>query len=627
MPDNLQPPQSDDAVTAEQSAGSSATSTASSILNKLQNFNIADFVKGKPGQWQKAGVVAVIVIIVMGLGAIMMWGLALWALANSFGDPSGSRCATGEECFLKDNVFSNTTTITNADWVLERIKPHKPNKERIQQIIDESRRAGINPAILISFWAGEQTFANEEKAFGCGDFNVGGDDRGFENQLKCAIPTIKDAINNTGEYTDPEGENIWTRLIYNYVAAARKQLYDEEGYVTGSSESRISILKKLEPSKGSWVECASNTQCNISGGCQIGGPDIKQAVRHEKRTFTVTAYCPPATGYDRIEGGQTTASGINVGIGAVAVPPFNRPNPNISGSTPDYPWGTTFVIPGYGTGVALDHGCAIQKAGVADSCRSSNWPVTRNDHIDLFVGNGKQACADWEKNNPSTLEVDVYWFDQSRSSPYYYKKVNSFINRNCLATGSSNIDFRNVGPNLGQLDSVGIWKSITEVMNAVGKPGENIIQYTFMGKNISGGINKALKGPLDKVQADIKASGANYNFSSIGGTKVRENTNRQGRISPHSFGTAIDINPTQNPNIKRKEIAGSDPRETSSCPKDIPKEVSDAFEKNGFFWGAKFYCTCDAMHFQYGGNYDTSQVAWPYPPLKILPADTSTGCP
>lgn len=440
MAENIETPgTTDQSQGVQTSAGGNAASKISSMLKGLQNFNVADFVKGKPGQWQKMAVVAVVVIIVMGLGAVMMWGLALWALANSFGDPSGSRCATGEECFLKDSVFSNTTTITNADWVLERIKPHKPKKERIQQIIDESRKAGINPAILISFWAGEQTFGNEEKAFGCGHYKEGGDDRGFDNQLRCAIPTIKDAMNNTGQYTDPEGENIWTRLIYNYVAAARKKLYDEEGYVTGSGESRIAILKKLEPSKGSWVECAENTQCNITGGCQIEGPDIKQAVRHEKRTFTVTAYCPPATGYDRIEGGQTTASGINVGIGAVAVPPFSRPNPNINGDTPDYPWGTTFVIPGYGTGVALDHGCAIQKAGVADSCKSSNWPKTKNDHIDLFVGNGKDACANWERNNPSTLDVDVYWFDQSTSSQYYYKKVNSFIKRTCtgLPYGSS----------------------------------------------------------------------------------------------------------------------------------------------------------------------------------------------
>jgi len=280
--------------TTETGDGENATSKVSSVLNGLQNFNVADFIKGKPGQWQKVAVITVIVIVVIGLGAIMMWGLALWALANSFGDPSGSRCGVSGECYLKDSAFTNTTTISDADLVLDQIKPHEPSKERIQQIINESRNAGINPAILISFWAGEQTFKNEEKAFGCGEYREGGSDRGFEKQLACAIPTIKDAMNNTGEYTDPEGENTWTRLIYNYVAAARKQLYDEEGYVTGSSESRIAILKKLEPSEGAWVECASNTQCNITGGCQIEGPDIQQAVRHEKRTFTVTAYCPPS---------------------------------------------------------------------------------------------------------------------------------------------------------------------------------------------------------------------------------------------------------------------------------------------------------------------------------------------
>ncbi|MDD3086727.1 MAG: hypothetical protein PHH45_02155, partial [Patescibacteria group bacterium] len=75
---------------AQTSAGNGATAKISSMLKGLQNFNVADFVKGKPGQWQKMAVVAVVVVIVMGLGAVMMWGLALWALANSFGDPSGS---------------------------------------------------------------------------------------------------------------------------------------------------------------------------------------------------------------------------------------------------------------------------------------------------------------------------------------------------------------------------------------------------------------------------------------------------------------------------------------------------------------------------------------------------------
>jgi len=418
-----------------------AVTPKGSVLQKLvENLKAGP---GKNPKWLLYALLAIIIIVAT--GAIIFWGFVLALRVMFTGDPSNSSCAVAGECYLKDGAFSNTMSITNADWVLERIKPHNPKKERIQQIIDESRKAEINPAILISFWAGEQTFGNEEKAFGCGHYKEGGDDRGFENQLKCAIPAIKDAMNNTGEYTDPEGENIWTRLIYNYVAAAKKQLYDEQGYVTGSSESRISILKKLEPSKGAWVECASNSQCNISGGCQIEGPNINdtaEIARHEKRTFYVTAYCPPATGYDRIEGGQTTASGINVGMGAVAVPPFSRPNPNINGDSPDYPWGTTFIIEGYGTGVALDHGCAIQKANVAATCKSGNWGKTPHDHIDLFVGNGKEACANWERSHPDNkMEIDVYWFKQSSMSKYYYKKVKSFTKRTCtsLANAGSSI--------------------------------------------------------------------------------------------------------------------------------------------------------------------------------------------
>ncbi len=198
---------------------------------------------------------------------------------------------------------------------------------------------------------------------------------------------------------------------------------------------------------------------------------------------------------------------------------------------------------------------------------------------------------------------------------------------NCGATSGSNssMDFRTVGTSLGQYDQVGIWKNITDVQNAVGTPGKNIVSYSFMGHNISGGVNKAITSALDKVQADLKAAGVTYNFSDVQGTSVRENTNRKGTISPHGFGTAIDINPNQNPNNKRSSISGGQARDSSSCSTNIPKTVSDIFQKDGFFWGGKFFCTCDTMHFQYGGNYDTSQISWP--DFKLLPADTTPGCP
>lgn len=179
-----------------------------------------------------------------------------------------------------------------------------------------------------------------------------------------------------------------------------------------------------DPNGNSAQACFDKT---FSDNWAITGPDPSKAVRSETRKFYVTSYCPPETGSDFTEGGQTTESGIHVGLGSVSVPPLsNRSNPVITGSTPDYPRGTAFEIPGYGTGWAMDHGCAIQKAGVENTCVTDHnkYPPTPNDHLDIFVGNGQSACAKWPTQ--TALEVKVSWFDQRdypQANPAKYLKA------------------------------------------------------------------------------------------------------------------------------------------------------------------------------------------------------------
>jgi len=169
----------------------------------------------------------------------------------------------------------------------------------------------------------------------------------------------------------------------------------------------------------SYFEMTSNESCYLQG------PDTSQAIRVERRKFYVTAYCPPATGYHTIEGGQMSSAGIKLAMGAVAVPPFSTP-PIITGNTPDYPWGTTFDIPGYGRGIAVDHGAAIQKAGVSNG----RWKATPYDHLDIFVGWGTDQCAkQWQTK---VVEATVYWFDPKI---YPSNKATQFIHRICGGSG------------------------------------------------------------------------------------------------------------------------------------------------------------------------------------------------
>lgn len=73
--------------------------------------------------------------------------------------------------------------------------------------------------------------------------------------------------------------------------------------------------------------------------------------------------------------------------------------------------------------------------------------------------------------------------------------------------------------------------------------------------------------------------GGGQNWRSIAGTT---------RLSSHSFGIAIDLNPQK----------GTYWRESSERPVAYPQAIVDAFEAEGFIWGGR-WVHFDAMHFEY----------------------------
>lgn len=189
-------------------------------------------------------------------------GLMLY-VATELGLRLGVRpegCQRGGGCFLVDEAFTKTDALQNADEVIQKLSKYKAlqtpaQKQRIQQIIDASKAAGINPAILIAFWAGEQSFGNPDAAFGCGVYGGKNRNPSFEKQINCALNCIKQAIDKTGNYATPIEANTWNRLLYNYVDAARALLYQERGYVSDANDDpRIEILQQLVPDQ---VTCSS----------------------------------------------------------------------------------------------------------------------------------------------------------------------------------------------------------------------------------------------------------------------------------------------------------------------------------------------------------------------------------
>lgn len=115
--------------------------------------------------------------------------------------------------------------------------------------------------------------------------------------------------------------------------------------------------------------------------------------------------------------------------------------------------------------------------------------------------------------------------------------------------------------------------------------------YQFNSKNKAiDCLNSALKEliNLSKNNPDIAnilypASGT-YNYRLISGT---------GRLSPHSYGIAIDLK-----SDKRDYWKWSSEKQGKERLADYPKELVETFENNNFVWGGK-WGHFDILHFEY----------------------------
>jgi hypothetical protein len=160
MPDDIQPqPPADESQTGPAGADQNAASKISSMLNGLQNFNVANFIKGKPGQWQKMGVVAVIVVIVMGLGAIMMWGIALWALGNSFGEPNSSTNGSATSSLSYPKGIDSGQAAVCLNNYLKNKRSDSPLNGHGEAFVRSGNMNNVNPAFLAAQAGKESTFA------------------------------------------------------------------------------------------------------------------------------------------------------------------------------------------------------------------------------------------------------------------------------------------------------------------------------------------------------------------------------------------------------------------------------------------------------------------------------------
>jgi hypothetical protein len=87
-----------------------------------------------------------------------------------------------------------------------------------------------------------------------------------------------------------------------------------------------------------------------------------------------------------------------------------------------------------------------------------------------------------------------------------------------------------------------------------------------------------------KISAFLSPCSGTYNYRVIAGT---------GRLSPHSFGTAIDLS-----RDSRDYWKWATPEQGEKRLLSYSKEVVEVFEKHNFVWGGK-WGHFDILHFEY----------------------------
>ncbi|MDP2644503.1 MAG: M15 family metallopeptidase [Desulfobacterales bacterium] len=107
------------------------------------------------------------------------------------------------------------------------------------------------------------------------------------------------------------------------------------------------------------------------------------------------------------------------------------------------------------------------------------------------------------------------------------------------------------------------------------------------------GVDKKLQSisnELDRLSPLLKKY-----VSKISGTFTWRNIRGTTRLSPHSFGIAVDINADLSHYWMDH---GRLPGNHRIHDHNVPMEIAEIFEKNSFIWGGKWY-HYDTMHFEY----------------------------
>jgi hypothetical protein len=130
--------------------------------------------------------------------------------------------------------------------------------------------------------------------------------------------------------------------------------------------------------------------------------------------------------------------------------------------------------------------------------------------------------------------------------------------------------------------------------------GGHLVSVPFCGVSVRFNAQNGAAKALESVGRELAALlaqrpqlrqylfplGGSFSWRPIAGTS---------RLSPHSWGIAIDLNPRHGAYWRGKTTTGS---EVEAMRHNYPQEIVAIFEKHGFIWGGK-WSHFDLMHFEY----------------------------
>lgn len=215
--------------------------------------------KGKNGQLIKLAVISAIVILLTFGPAFMMWGLALWAMGNSIGEPSGAYNSVSGECYMPDQYWTDPSAELTVAIIKQRVESYRnvSNAERdqnLEKLLTRTRAAGYNPVVTLAIWGKESTYSS--KAQGGHDFGYLLDGwGGFDKQLEGAISTLDKAYKGEGSYPKKPGTPIQVNWL---------EIYTPSNVAVNANDKKtfFTIVQQAMPNQ---VICAAS-----SGGLASG---------------------------------------------------------------------------------------------------------------------------------------------------------------------------------------------------------------------------------------------------------------------------------------------------------------------------------------------------------------------